>query len=104
MKMEELGEVMAVRELSLSEGGADPKTVLVRLGRPRRFPDSTDYYAPFQITGAGSEKVICIGGVDAIQAIQLAMQTIGVYLNKLNHEAGGGLKWEAGDPGDFGFP
>jgi hypothetical protein len=104
MKIEELGEVMAARELSLSEGDADPKTVMVRLGMPRQFPDSSSYYVPFQITGIGSEKIRYAGGVDAIQAIQLAMKTIGFYLNKHNDEVGGGLKWEAGDAGDFGFP
>lgn len=104
MKIEELGEVLAVRELSLSEGDADPKTVLVKLGMPRQFPDSSSYYVTFQITGIGSEKVRYAGGVDAIQAIQLAMKTIGVYLNKHNSDVGGGLRWEAGDDGDFGFP
>lgn len=104
MEIEDLGDVMAVRELSLTESSTDHKTVLVKLGMPRQFPDSSCYFVPFQITGIGSEKVRYVGGVDAVQAIQLSMETIGIYLNKLNHDVGGGLKWEGGDAGDFGFP
>ena len=103
MEKDDLGDVIAMRELSLVEGDAVPKTVLVKLGKPRQFPDASSYYVPFQITGIGSEKVRRAGGVDAIQAIQLAMKMIGATLDKLNQDVGGSIRWEAGGVGDLGF-
>jgi hypothetical protein len=103
MEIDSLGEVIAVRTLSFEEVGTGPETVLVKLGMPRQFSDSDDYYVPFQITGIGSEKIKYAGGVDAIQALQLAMKMIASYLNMLNTQAGGGLKWEGDDTGDLGF-
>lgn len=104
MEIKELGDVMAVRELSLSEGSTDQRAILVKLGMPRQFPDSSCYFVPFQITGIGTEKVRYVAGVDAFQALQLVMTTIGFYLNKLNYDVGGGLRWEGGDTGNLGFP
>jgi Domain of unknown function (DUF6968) len=99
MEINDLGDVIAVRELFLVE---NRRPVFVKLGKPRQFPDSSDYYVPFQITGAGSEKIRYAGGVDAIQALQLVMKMIGIYLDKINRNEGG-LKWEGGGANDFGF-
>ncbi len=103
MKIDDIGEVIAERKLLLSKGGCVDRTVMVKLGMPRQFPDANGYYTPFQVTGVGSEKVRYAGGVDAIQAIQLAIQMVGAYLSTLTNE-GSDLSWEAGDKGDLGFP
>jgi hypothetical protein len=103
MKIDDLSDVIALRRLSLVEGSTEHKIVLVKLGMPRPFPDSSGYYAPFQITGIGSEKIKYAGGVDAIQALQLAMRMIGFDLDALNNDVGGGLKWEGDDAGHLGF-
>jgi hypothetical protein len=79
------------------------RTVMVKLGMPLPFPEGAGYYAPFQVTGVGSEKVRYAGGIDAIQSIQLAMKMVGAYLGALTPE-GGDLCWEGGDKGDLGFP
>lgn len=102
-KIDDIGDVIAERELLLSKGGSGARTVIVKLGMPRQFPDGTGYYAPFQVTGVGSEKVRYAGGIDAIQAIQLAMKMVGAYVSALTNE-GGDLRWEGGDNGDLGFP
>jgi len=73
-----------------------------KVGHARQFPDATGYYAPFQVTGVGSVNVRYAGGIDAIQAIQLAMKMIGAYLSMLTNE-GGDLSWEGGDNG-ISFP
>src|SRR6266496_3681883 len=103
MEIDDIGQAIAVRKLLLSEGDAADRTVLVTLGMPRQFPDATGYYAPFQVTGMGSEKVKYAGGIDAIQAIQLAMKMIGAYFSALADE-GTDLSWEGGDNSDLGFP
>jgi len=60
---------------------------------------------PYQILGIGDERVRCAGGVDAVQALQLAMEMIGSELYfKLNRQHDGKLRWEAGKEGDLGFP
>ena len=100
MKIDDIGEVVALRKLLLSEGDTANRTVIVKLGMPRQFPDATGYYAPFQVTGVGSVNVRYAGGIDAIQ---LAMKMIGAYLSMLTNE-GGDLSWEGGDNGDLGFP
>ena len=43
-------------------------------------------------------------GVDAFQAMQLAMQFIGGTLMQLNRKNDGRLRWECDEQGGFGFP
>lgn len=104
MQIKSLGEVIAERCLSMTTRDGRLKTVTVKLGKPVQFDDGTGYYAPFQITGIGSEKIKYAGGVDAIQAVQLAMKMIGANLYALRDVESVELEWEAGDKGDLGFP
>ena len=100
----EIGETIATRELYLTEDDGTRRVVMIRLGKPRRFPDSSDYYVPFQITGIGSERVFCAGGIDAFQALQGLMPVIGAQLSALNASCGGRLRWEGDETGALGFP
>jgi len=102
MNLNNIGEIIALRKLYLT--GEKDKTIAVSIGKPQQFPDSQDYYCPFQITGIGSEKIKYAGGVDAIQAIQLAFDMIGVDLYVLNKENNGRIRWEADRKGSLGFP
>src|SRR6185295_13958890 len=43
----EVGEILATRELYLIEDDGTRRVILIRLGKPRTFPDSSDYYVPF---------------------------------------------------------
>jgi len=105
MKIETLGEVMATRRLQVS--GEPEREVLVKLGRPqpsRDAPDSGEYFCPFQITGAGDERVRYAAGVDAFQAIELTLRLIGAELHRLNGQVEGRLRWECDESGNLGFP
>jgi hypothetical protein len=105
MKLETVGEVIAVRKLQLS--GEPSSEILVKLGKPQPFPDSPeadDFYCPFQITGAGDERVRYAAGVDGFQAIELTVKLIGVVLSKLSRELNGRLRWECDENGGIGFP
>ena len=84
--------------------GGQLTAITVKLGKPVEFPEGSGYYAPFQITGTGSEKIKYAGGVDAIQALQLAMKMIGATLSALRDQQDVELSWEAGDHDDLGFP
>ena len=104
MKLETVGEVIATRELTVVENNSPSAAVAVLLGKPERLPDSLDYYCPYQIAGAGTQKVMYMCGVDAFQALQLALRTIAVELEVLNKDLGGKLQWDCGDKGGLGFP
>lgn len=101
----ELGEIIAERRLSSKAEDGLTGEVLVLLGKPRPFPDAPygDYYCPYQISGVGSEKVSGAGGVDAFQAMQLAMVAIGSTLEYLQKTYKVDLTWNDGST-DLGFP
>jgi hypothetical protein len=105
-EIKEISEVIAQRCLSLED---QPDTnIRILLGKPQHVasPSNDDFVlCPYQIVGIGDEKVRSAGGVDEVQALQLAMEMIGSELYfKLNRNYGGKLRWEAGKEGDLGFP
>src|SRR5258708_8265288 len=104
MKLGNVGEVIANRKFTLIREGQEPAEVEVLMGKPEKFPDHADYYCPYQITGMGREKVIAIGGVDAFQAIQLALGTIAVELEVMEKESGGKLPCDAAENYNPPFP
>lgn len=105
MYLNTLGDIVGIRELSLIDERGTNSKVQVRIGAPSCFPDSTDYYCPFQIVGLGDEEIRFAAGVDAIQAVQLVMSMIGAILRFRSENVASTLRWEAGNgEGDFGFP
>lgn len=104
LKLDSVGPVIATRLLSLARDKKAVQAITVRLGRPKRMPGTSDYYCPYQIAGIGSEKIKYVAGIDAFQAIQLAMGRIGTDLWALNQECQGKLRWEGDERGGLGFP
>jgi hypothetical protein len=104
LKLKNVGEVIAIRNLTLVANQGPPPEVLVLLGKPQELPDHSDYYCPYQIKGAGDEKVRYACGIDPFQALQLALSTLGVELEVLNKELGGRLRWECDASGGLGSP
>jgi hypothetical protein len=100
MKLLDVGTVVATRQLDLSVD----KTVTVLVGKPEKFPDADDYYCPYQILGLGNERVRRAGGVDSIQALELALKMIGTDLYTSKESQSGELTWSGGKKGDLGFP
>jgi hypothetical protein len=98
----ELGAVVAKRRLHVA--GQPDLEVWVILGTPRPFPDAPhgDYYCPYQITGIGDEKVRHAGGVDSLQALELALHILPTELDSLR-KSHPGLRWEDSREGDYGF-
>lgn len=92
-----LGTIVAVRELR--EIGSRQKVVTVRLGKPRKVRGG-DWACPYQISGLGRAKVHYAYGVDALQALILAIEGIRTALEKTGRR----LSWVGGEPGDTGFP
>jgi hypothetical protein len=104
MKLDDVGETIAMRKLSLLRDDGPPSEVLALLGKPKQSPGYPDYYCPYQIKGAGSETVRYMCGIDAFQALQLAIRSLGSELEVLNQRLGGNLRWEGDEMGWLGFP
>ena len=104
MKVENIGEIIAERKFTLVRPGQPAVEVRASLGKPQRIPNHTDYYCPYQITAPADTKLHGVCGVDAFQAIQLTMATIGIELEVLSKDSGGKIEWDAGTDGNLGFP
>jgi len=102
IKLETIGEVIASRKLMLAAADGTNSEITVLIGRPERMPDSDDYYCPIQLRGLGDQKVRYAGGADAIQALQLAMQLIGIELYVKHADIVKQLTWE--ENSELGFP
>ncbi len=98
MIINDMGDVIAERKLSNKR-----KKIRILIGKPRRFPDSSDYLTPYQIVGIGNEKISYGAGIDAIQSLQLTMKMIGYDLEAINRTLDKKLKWDGDENGDLGF-
>jgi uncharacterized protein DUF6968 len=86
-------EVIAVRRLSWE--GEPTRDVLVSIGRPIENPGGQgEFYCPIRTTGLGKDEIVtAIFGIDACQAIELALRFIGWRLADINVKNGGRLRW-----------
>jgi hypothetical protein len=92
VKLEKVGEIIAERKLKLVRDGFDGETVVVALGRPQLIRDHSDFYGcPYQIKRSDSQKLMTICGIDAFQALPLAINAIGVELEVIRRDSGGQL-------------
>ena len=98
----ELGTVIASRELVLADGGR----VTVQIGAPFPPPDyEGEYWCPYKISGLVSVRLRRVVGIDAIQALMLALQAIGTDLYSSEEYRAGRLSWFENDrSATLGFP
>ena len=77
------------------------ETVVVLLGRPERVAgvSAEEWRCGFLIKGGTPESIRYAHGLDAFQALSLAMEGIQVALANSNRQ----LTWEGGELGDTGF-
>ena len=93
-------DIIATREFKRV---SDTSSILLIIGKPKQFADSDDFYTPYQILGIGGERVRRVGGVDAVQSLQLALNMIGHDLKVLNEKREKQLIWDGSQDGDLGF-
>ena len=87
----EMGKVVASRRLYLVDS---PETVFeVSVGEPQSFPDGQDFYCPIQIIGKSESRVFYGAGIDSMQALDLALNNLASYVNSLNRDFGGKVRW-----------
>jgi hypothetical protein len=99
MQLKDVGVQIATRLLQ-----AKNRKITVVIGRPEKFPEGEDFYCPYQIVGIGNERISYAGGLDAVQALQLALMKIGTDLYTSPEAQSKQLSWDGGELGDLGFP
>ena len=76
----QIGAVIAER--SLQRRDSPRRTVVVSLGKPRRTKGTQDWECPFQIRGSGMRRVEYGRGIDAFQALTMALEGIRYFLDR----------------------
>lgn len=92
MQLENVGQVLAERTLDLDLGGRR-RDVTVLIGAPQPQPGSSDCFCAYQILGLDDTTVRYVGGVDAAQALYLAMEAVGTFLSATPEARSGRLTW-----------
>jgi hypothetical protein len=97
-----LGTVIVEKPLFLDGEGK----VTVRIGAPLVSDDGRESACPYRIEGLGAGKLRYAVGIDRLQALRLALETIGADLYASEEYKAGRLKAFAvgDDHGDLGFP
>src|ERR1700741_1739995 len=92
--------VIATRVLKLRQGSGEIP-VPIRIFVPEQR--EVDWACRFEIEWPNETTTLEAWGVDAVQALELAMKMIGAFIYGSDHHASGKLTWEAPGQG-YGFP
>lgn len=103
MTLNDVGHVIASRVFRAVHENESIE-IQVIIGQPTKFPDSQDFYTPYQIVGVGTERVGYAAGIDSVQSLQLVMKMISYDLQFINEKSVITLLWEGDENGDLGFP
>jgi hypothetical protein len=103
MRSFELGDVIAEQHLAFDADAGWSRDVWIRLGRPVADPsnDGGSWFCPYLISGLDCDRVMATFGVDAMQALVLAIHTIPAELAALTNIPGGRFSY-LGHP-ELGF-
>ncbi|QRN95644.1 hypothetical protein JRI60_42420 [Archangium violaceum] len=89
------GPIIAERVFELN---GRPRSVRVRIRKPRRDPKTGNHWCTFQVSGLAKAMGFKVWGIDSLQALQLAVRAAGELLREEGHD----ITW-CGDQ-DLGFP
>ena len=92
--------LIASRILRLRKAPADIP-VPIRIFAPEKR--DVDWACHFEIEWPDEAITLDAMGVDAVQALELALKMIGAFIYTSDHHASGNLMWEAPGKG-YGFP
>jgi hypothetical protein len=97
-----LGDVVAERAYEATQArGGEPREVLLRIGRPRVAPHLDGAWTcPVQIHGMDEDDVLEAVGIDAVQALYLALSMAGARLTYSRN--GSTITWLGGS--ELGLP
>jgi hypothetical protein len=89
------GPIVAER---LFELNGQPRSVRVRIRKPRRDPKTGNHWCTFEVSGLAKAMAFKVWGIDSLQALQLAVRAAGELLREEGHD----ITW-CGEH-DLGFP
>lgn len=93
----QINELIADRVLLLQTNNGVAREIVVRLGKPE--PDGEDWTCTYQIVGFARTCGLKVYGVDAFQALLLAIKSLVVDLEVQATRTGGRLSWLGMDSG-----
>ena len=99
----ELGEIIAKRSLRIVNRDGERSEAEVFLGKPQTKGNSKGFLATYQINYLGEIRIWYAAGVDAFQALQLAMKMINVELGVIERVNSIKISWEGDASGKLGF-
>lgn len=89
----------AIATRTLRETSSDA-AIQVRIGRPRRPRNKSDWTCEFQIRGLGDDRIRRAMGVDSLQALILTLEGV----RRALEQSGFSLTWIGGEDGEHGVP
>ena len=89
METVKLGAVLASRVVRFQPAAGEAIDAVVRLGMPVADDDGRDWLCPYQISGIRDEPVRAAFGVDAMQALVLALHILPTELRALARDESG---------------
>jgi hypothetical protein len=92
--------IIATRVLTLRRS-SDAVELAARLFAPEQ--DGTEWRCRYEIDWPEGQRASFAVGIDAVQALHLTLQKIGIDLYMSEHHASGGLVWMRPGQG-YGFP
>jgi hypothetical protein len=95
-------EVLAEREYHL-ESPDGPRKILVQVGFPKRCADNGRYECVAVLLAGEISFRRPMNGVDAVEALQLALKILSVELSFIAEQLEGRLSWAEGTRHETGF-
>ena len=92
-EIKELGAVVAQREMTFIHTDGRKEKAFLKVGMPFEYGEGLDWCCPYELSTETSKKLFGMFGIDALQALDLTMKTLGV---EIEH-------WERAKKGKFHF-
>src|SRR5438067_12043365 len=97
----ELGNVIAERAYFRAGDNAQTPVVQVEIGMPGRSPHAEgEYMCSYRVKSPTSELTDTAYGIDALQALQLALGAVEARLRNLSRSSELALRWSGDENGD----
>ena len=93
LNIKDVGGVIAIREMEFVSDDGSKEKAFLRVGRPFEHSKDLDWCCPYELSTESHKKVFGMVGIDALQALELTMKTLGVEIEN----------WEKTQKGKFYF-
>lgn len=92
-EIKELGVVIASREMTFIHTDGRKENAFLKVGMPFEYGEGLNWCCPYELSTESSRELFAMFGIDALQALELTMKTLGV---EIEH-------WEKTKDGKFYF-